>query len=313
MNLELHKGLTRELHQKWYKDFEQLFNRNTKFLELGYLTLLYSLKLYATLLFLFINLESARANDNCELLDLTPPIIDFNGPRWNPDLNPELGNNFNIINHNAFQVKRTALDYSYMLGADYERDIVALPENSHYLDAGAGNAYAILNYLVRHINPIKSHKITAIGYVKPPEIPDSLPDRDFRYLSGRFIEDISAKEIGPTDLISDVFGPFSYTASIDLILQKYLEVLNVNHSAYIYFRPQLITVNDQWDGLGQYFKAIQGAEIQWMNVAGPGYSAVIKVTKKRNDFKVPKLFLVHLESGYKNPSQNPLPHRFYSW
>jgi hypothetical protein len=232
--------------------------------------------------------------------------------RWGSELGTQLKKNHIILNSNRFPVARDDYFYQAYLGIAFEKELRSLPLNSHYLDSGAGSALATFRYATRSQNQLLSQKITAVALVKPEINYAKIPGREFRYLEGRYIEDIPAAEIGAVDLIADLYGPFSYTASIDLVLKKYLQILKLQGSVFINFNSQIITIDNHWEGLGRYLNSISGAKVEWVEYRQKGAGAVIRVTKTSDAFNVPKLFLENFEAGeFDHPQRGPLPVRRY--
>jgi hypothetical protein len=148
------------------------------------------------------------------------------------------------LRNNVFGVWRGGLAYLGRLGGRILYDLDALPEDAHWLDAGAGHAEAMKDLVagVRDILgrtvKVKARRLTALGLAKPGGFSEGiLASRDFRYLEGKYLEDYRFEEIGVCDLITDLWGPFSYTAQIDVVLRKYLELLKVGGKLYIEIKP----------------------------------------------------------------------------
>lgn len=65
---------------------------------------------------------------------------------------------------------------------------------------------------------------------------------NFKYLSGRYFEDIPAEEIGQANLITDYFGAFSYSAHKFEILKKFAQMLAPGGVAFIHSKYPKIEV-----------------------------------------------------------------------
>jgi hypothetical protein len=134
---------------------------------------------------------------------------------------------------NDFKVSRDLQKYS-TVNLPFEKtknvfdEVMALPEGSRWIDMGAGEARALVDGLVANT---KIAEGIAIAYERPFVIanPEKVPGR-FRYLEGDFVENM-AKEgrldqfVGKVDLITDVYGPLSYSEKIPPLLQIYFDLL----------------------------------------------------------------------------------------
>lgn len=104
-----------------------------------------------------------------------------------------------------------------------------LTPHHRWLDSGAGRALAQKEYLNQATAPAQT---TAVSYKKPWFV---WSKKNLNYMSDRFIEDISDQELGQFDLITDFFGPYSYTDNPVAIINKYLRLLNTNGRIYLSF------------------------------------------------------------------------------
>ncbi len=111
-----------------------------------------------------------------------------------------------------------------------------LPElnsSKRWLDAGAGRARAQLDLL--ELKKSKSESVPemiALSYKKPWFV--TTKKESFKYLEGQFIEDYHPAELGTFDLITDLFGPYSYSKNPVIVLNQYLNLLNIHGSLRIY-------------------------------------------------------------------------------
>lgn len=184
---------------------------------------------------------------------------------------------------NRYNIFRNATLYLDEFGPRFFEDIKRLPIDSHWLDSGAGQARAMwqfvegLAYNGQSVR-IQSRGLTALAITNPRSLDIHLlskaQGREFRYLEGKYLEDYRLEEIGNCDLITDLFGPFSYTARIDLVLKKYMELLKPGGVLYIRMESVNITINQSAAGLGDYLQRIPNLRVEWlMN------GTVIRVTK----------------------------------
>lgn len=114
-----------------------------------------------------------------------------------------------------------------------------------WLDSGAGNANAqkdFLKLLGDKANQVEFH---AVGIVPPAGYEEVSPP-NFRY----YLTDILAyKPDTPINLITDVFGPFSYIDDILRLMQHYHELMKVGGGLFIYTGRDRTFVHTLQDGL----------------------------------------------------------------
>ena len=172
-----------------------------------------------------------------------------------------------LLNEHLFTVDRTLEDYLGFFGSEFRRDLESLTADQHWLDAGAGEAYAQREYVgsrdLKEIVPSRA-RATAVSFksIRSVEIP---VDVQFRYLVGRTFESIPDIEIGPVDLVTDVVGVLNYTEHIDQVLQTYLRLLKPGGKIYV-FLPTLITWIEDGKSLRKTFfdwlQSIPGLEVK---------------------------------------------------
>ena len=193
------------------------------------------------------------------------------------------------LKFNAFVTSRTLGEYDVYIAREFMQFLKSLGPGSHWLDAGSGEAIALTQYLERH--PGKA-RVTGVVYSgkKPKKAPEQL-----RYLSGRYIEDIPDEELGRADLISDVFGPGSYSTRVSQVLNKYLRILNAGGRAFITLTSHsTVQVQGRNIPLQSYLLSLKpppGIEF--------GYEGNTLIIRKMREveFRLPDLELVSLESG----------------
>jgi ribosomal-protein-alanine N-acetyltransferase len=139
--------------------------------------------------------------------------------------------NNQFINDNNFRVNRDLPNYNYQLplegGKGIETTLEKLPQHSVWVDMGAGEARALNDGLEKYPNIEKG---IGIAFKRPLNATDSRPDGRLQYLDGDYVENMyqsgklnSVK--GKTDLITDVYGPISYSEDIPKLLQTYMDLL----------------------------------------------------------------------------------------
>lgn len=120
-----------------------------------------------------------------------------------------------------------------------------------------------------------------------------------RFFGHTFWNDLKrlpAGEIGSADIITDIHGPFAYSAAPDQVLRKYMQILKKDGSAYIFLRTQGLTIDNHAQGLGQYLSSIRGAEVQWLGESSPGFAS-FRLKKVSDHVEVPVLHQIHFRAG----------------
>lgn len=205
-----------------------------------------------------------------------------------------------VVKENQFTVTRGLKDYQDFFGASFRKDLQSLRGSDHWLDGGAGNAYAQKDFLgSRDGKRILADrpKMTAVSLVYPADEPLSLAQGRFRMLAGRYFEEIPIGELEKADLITDVTGILNYTEQLDWVLERYLNLLQPNGKIYV-FIPRHITRIRTARGaelsLVQWLKTISGlqiTEIKDQRVPYPSDQSFI-IERVASNVKVPKLKLL---------------------
>lgn len=196
-----------------------------------------------TLIFLSALNSQAVTNKNCENLFLQGSVsssisVSRSGPLFQYEKKQseqtqalELQKTQGVLARNGFTTARDLNEYASHLNIGS-----LLPElnaSKRWLDAGAGRARAQLDLL--ELKKRKSESVPemiALSYKKPWFV--SRKKESFQYLEGRFIEDYHPAELGTFDLITDLFGPYSYSKNPVVVFNQYLNLLNIHGSLRIY-------------------------------------------------------------------------------
>ena len=124
--------------------------------------------------------------------------------------------------------------------------LAKLGSSDRWLDVGAGAGEAILDYYAPKDNSAPAKKCAGFG-VKARAVAMSIEDRRterwrkraaslggerIRYLSGKRLRQYSRDEVGKFQIITDVFGGFSYTEDLSLFMEKVLSFLEVGGTFY---------------------------------------------------------------------------------
>lgn len=115
--------------------------------------------------------------------------------------------------------------------------LASLPKKSVWFDMGAGKGHALVDGLKLNSN------LTAIGvsYVRPGKSADlNIYGERAGYLEGDYVENMMdlgrlKPYLGRVNVITDVYGPFSYTNDVPRLLQTYLDLLETDGVLFVNF------------------------------------------------------------------------------
>lgn len=145
----------------------------------------------------------------------------------------------------GYTVDRALDTYAEGLASGFDRALAKLGPADRWLDIGAGQGNAILDYY--SVSYDARHGNGAARTPKAQAVAISIEDRRtqlwqttaarlgenrIQYLFGKRFGQYSGDEIGRFQLISDVIGGFSYTNNISTFMEKVLGALDVNGTFY---------------------------------------------------------------------------------
>jgi SAM-dependent methyltransferase len=122
----------------------------------------------------------------------------------------------------------------------------SLGSSDRWLDIGAGDGQAILDYYAFEGNTAPAEKC-AWSFSKARAVAMSIEDRRtdkwrqhaaifggdrLRYLAGKRLRQYSREELGKFQIITDVYGGFSYTEDLSGFLAKVLSLLETGGIFY---------------------------------------------------------------------------------
>ena len=145
----------------------------------------------------------------------------------------------------GYVIGRSLLSYAGALAPEFMQSLARLRPEQRWLDIGAGEGRAILDYCTSKYDVVlqgpyafgKKARATAIS-IEDRRTPDwhktaaASGPQQIEYLFGRTLREYSREELGRFNLITDVFGGFSYTRQISLFMENALALLEVNGSFY---------------------------------------------------------------------------------
>lgn len=139
----------------------------------------------------------------------------------------------------GYTVDRGLADYGHVLGAGFRGVLENLGPSDRWLDIGAGEGQAILDYY----GPEGWEQRTRKAQVVAISIEDRRTPRwqqtaatvetnRLRYLYSKRLREYSVAELGRFQVITDVIGGFSYTEDLSQFMEKVLGFLEVNGSFF---------------------------------------------------------------------------------
>ena len=219
--------------------------------------------------------------------------------------------------------------YSELLPSGFCDALGRLGSSDRWLDIGAGQAQAILDYYLPEDAAAPAEKCLGSGpraRAVAISIEDrrtdnwkqqtaSLGDDRIRYLFGKRLRQYSPDELGKFQIITDVYGGFTYTEDLSLFVDKVLSLLEIGGSFYTLATG--VHLEDGKDKLGTlYLTELEDAfgrdvkvcswlkKISCVQVTCESKTdlkrptQLIKIQKVCSGTSVPRMKLVEFEAGY---------------
>jgi SAM-dependent methyltransferase len=229
----------------------------------------------------------------------------------------------------GYVTDRGLSDYADLLPAGFCDALNGLGSSDRWLDIGAGSGQAILDYYAPN-DDAAADKKCARGGDKARAVALSIEDRRtdkwrqqaarlddgrMRYVFGKRLRDYLSEELGKFQIITDVFGGFSYTEHLSLFIEKALSLLEVGGSFYtlvpgvhlenakdklgILYLTELESTAGHPEKVCSWLKKVTCVQItcesksEWKRP-----TELIKIQKVCSDTSVPHMKLVEFEAGY---------------
>jgi SAM-dependent methyltransferase len=224
---------------------------------------------------------------------------------------------------------RALSDYAELLPSGFCDALGSLGSSDRWLDIGAGAGQAILDYYAPKQDAAGGKKCAGSGG-KASAVAISIEDRQtdkwreqvasvggdrIRYLFGKRLRDYSSEELGKFQIITDVFGGFSYTENLSLFVEKVLRLLEIGglfytlvpgvHLEHAKDKLGILYLTELEDAAGRPLKVCSWlkqtacaqvtceSKIDWKRP-----TELIKIRKVCSDVSVPRLKLWEFEAGY---------------
>lgn len=224
----------------------------------------------------------------------------------------------------GYTVDRGLAEYSNVLPFDFSRALENLGPKDRWLDIGAGEGQAILDYFGPEGWEQRGRKAEAVALsIEDRRTPRwqqtaaTVESNRLRYLYNRRLREYSVEELGLFQVITDVIGGFSYTEDLSQFVEKVLGFLELNGTFFTVLqdvRPEAGTGKPHYAG-SAYLTEITSADgsegrvCTWLKSITcvvvscesradwvPPIEAYA-VRKVCDDVTVPRLTPVHYEAG----------------
>ncbi|MGE5307204.1 MAG: hypothetical protein ACM3TN_28175 [Alphaproteobacteria bacterium] len=229
----------------------------------------------------------------------------------------------------SYTTNRGLSRYADILSSDFCDALGKLGSSDRWLDVGAGEGQAILDYYAPEDAASAAEKCGGSG-PRARAVAISIEDRRtdrwkqqaarlgddrIHYLSGKRLREYSREELGKFQIITDVYGGFTYTEDLSQFMDKVMSLLEVGGSFYTLATG--VHLEDGKDKLGTlYLTELEDAfgrgvkvcswlkKISCVQVTCESKTdsdrpiQLIKIQKVCSDTSVPRMKLLEYEAGY---------------
>jgi hypothetical protein len=231
----------------------------------------------------------------------------------------------------GYVVDRSLLSYASTLLPGFDRALANLGPGDRWLDIGAGQGRAILDYYAPRFDAMhpggrerRATKARAVALSiedrRTPQWQETaarLSAGQLQYWSGRRLREYSSEELGRFQLVSDLVGGFSYSRYLSVYMEKVLAALDPGGSFYTILLdvlpdkapdraryPDVRLLTEIVDARGadvtacSWLGRIGCVEVQCESRVEAGRPVELyRVSKICNAVSVPALELIHYEAG----------------
>ena len=229
----------------------------------------------------------------------------------------------------GYITNRGLSNYAELLLSGFCEALGRLGSSDRWLDIGAGDGQAILDYYAPEGDPPSGEKCVRPGGKaravamsiedrrtdKWPERTASLGGDRLRYLSGKRLRQYSGEELGKFQIITDVFGGFTYTENLSQFVEKVLSLLEVGGVFYtlvpgvhledgkdklgVLYLTELENAAGRPDKVCSWLKRSAGVQVTCESKSDwKRPTELIKVEKVFSDVSVPRMKLLEFGAGY---------------
>lgn len=231
----------------------------------------------------------------------------------------------------GYVIDRSLLSYAHTLSSEFDRSLASLSSKDRWLDIGAGQGQAILDYFAPRYDDMhldgqerRGKKAQAVAMsIEDRRTPlwhqtaASLGADKIQYLCNKRLGEYSSEELGQFQVITDVIGGFSYTQDLSLFMEKSLGFLKLDGSFFTvlqdvhaevgtnkpyYVGSPFLTEIANADGsevrVCSWLKSITCVEVTCeLKMKWKPPIEVYQIRKVCDEVKVPALVPIHYEAG----------------
>ena len=228
----------------------------------------------------------------------------------------------------GYVTNRGLSDYAELLPTGFCDALGRLGSSDRWLDIGAGAGQAILDYYSPEGDAPSGEKCARPGdkaRAVAMSIEDrrtdkwqqqaaSLGDDRIRYLSGKRLRQYSREELGTFQIITDVFGGFTYTEDLSGFVERVLRLLEVGGGFYtlvpgvhleggdklgVFYLTELENAAGRPEKVCSWLKKTSCVQVTCESKSDwKRPTELINVRKVCSDTSVPRMKLVEFEAGY---------------
>lgn len=146
----------------------------------------------------------------------------------------------------GYVIDRGLSAYRDILAPGFDASLNALTPNERWLDIGAGQGYAILDYYATELaglqpgaKPAPTRKARSVAMSiedrsteRWKDSRDRLAPGQIRYVHGKSLREYTTDDLGRFQLVTDVIGGFSYTENLGQFMEKVLGLMTTGATFY---------------------------------------------------------------------------------
>jgi hypothetical protein len=234
----------------------------------------------------------------------------------------------------GYVTNRRLSDYAALLPTGFCDALGSLHSSDQWLDVGAGDGQAILDYYAPADEAVSAEKCAQLAG-RARAVALSIEDRRtdkwqqqtaslggdrLRYLFGKRLREYSSEELGKFKIITDVYGGFSYTENLSEFVEKVLSLVETGGVFYtllqsvllengkdkpnIYYQTELVDTAGRDVKVCSWLKKTSCVQVDCESKTDWTPTEVINVRKVCSAVSVPRVKLLKFEAG------NPPARRF---
>lgn len=229
-------------------------------------------------------------------------VVDIRLRTLNPSVDAEIARGHRIVHDGDFTQERDLPLYRNILGVEFEELLERLRVfGGHWIDMGAGRAFALTAFLKTSGDNVRG---TAVVKADPDMRSTGRnlkilnrpgAEERFRHFTGEFIENYSLwrlTQLGQAELITDVYGPMTYSSRPDLVLETYFKLVPVGGK--IFFTRFQMTEFETDFGMSRDMRRWlgegRGYEIKFVGTHG------VLIEKISDEYFIPSLTIMNFEA-----------------